>query len=103
MTGRDHETRWSGRKDGGRRRNRHRLPRDPLPRAGDGFHPPRRHPGGFENRAGLGSSFRDDERAGDAGVEGGELEAVLFGEGEEVGVGGILWVLAPSGKGAAGG
>jgi len=53
-------------------------------------------------RAGSGSSFRDDERAGDAGVEGGELESVLFREGEKVGVGGVFGVLAPGGKVAAG-
>lgn len=53
-------------------------------------------------RAGSGSSFRDDERAGDAGVEGGELESVFFREGEKVGVGGVFGVLAPGGKVAAG-
>ena len=44
----------------------------------------------------------DDERAGDAGVEGGELESMFFREGEKVGVGGVLGVLAPGGKVAAG-
>ena len=45
----------------------------------------------------------NEERAGDAGVEGGELEAVLFREGEKVGVGGVFGTLAPSVEIAAGG
>jgi hypothetical protein len=44
----------------------------------------------------------DHERAGDAGVEGGELESVLFREGEKVGVGGVFGVSAPGGERAAG-
>ncbi len=55
------------------------------------------------NLAGSGSSFRDDERAGDVGVEGGKLESVLFREGEKVGVGGVFVISAPGGKVSAGG
>lgn len=54
-------------------------------------------------RAGSGSSFRDDEGSGDAGVEGGELEAVLFREGKKVGVGGVFGVSALGGEVPAGG
>ena len=38
----------------------------------------------------------NEEGAGDAGVDGGELEAVLFREGEEMGVGGVFGVLTSS-------
>jgi len=45
----------------------------------------------------------NEEGSRDAGVEGGELEAVLFREGEKVGVGGVFVISAPGGKVSAGG
>lgn len=46
---------------------------------------------------------RNGEGSGDAGVESGEFQSVLFGEGEEMGIGGVSGTVAPGREGAGGG